>query len=325
MARALRLAVGPLVTLATVCAILATDRYLFAVPNPGAITFVAVVFATYLGGLASGFASAAISLIYAAGYFSVVGELLHFRPDNLARMMVLIFGTPAIVIMVGVLQRRAERGLRQERATRLEIENANRELRRLQASLDKIEDGVVLLDSELRAQFINRAFRKMWRLPDDKADGKPPFVALMYHGRETRAYAVPESELAAYVAERTAKVRAGDETPIDLRLVNGEVIRFNLQGAARWRTHAELCLRDRPGAPQRQARDAARGAGRGQSRRPAARPGAPHRIHQSCGAGAWRLARARPGREAPLRGADQPSGGQWRLRGSRGRAQIIRR
>ena len=54
MAHALRLAVGPLVTLVTVGAILATDRYFFAVPNPGAITFVAVVFATYIGGLPSG-------------------------------------------------------------------------------------------------------------------------------------------------------------------------------------------------------------------------------------------------------------------------------
>jgi diguanylate cyclase (GGDEF)-like protein len=226
MAHALRLAVGPLVTLLTVVAILATDRYLFAVPNPGAITFVAVVFATYLGGLTSGFLSAAISLVYAAVYFSVPGEFLHFRPDNLARMVVLIFGTPAIVIMVGVLQRRAERSLQQERIARLEMENADRDLRRLHASLDKVEDGIVLLDAELRAQFINRAFRRMWRLPDDKADSKPAFVALMYHGRATRAYAVPDSELNAYVAERTAKVRAGDETPMDLRLLNGEVIRF---------------------------------------------------------------------------------------------------
>ena len=226
MAHALRLAVGPLVTLVTVGAILATDRYLFAVPNPGAITFVAVVFATYHGGLPSGFMSAAISLTYAAVYFSIPGEFLHFRPDNLARMVVQIFGTPAIVIMVGLLQRRAERGLRQERIAHVEIENANRELRRLHASLDKVDDGVVLLDSELRAQFINRAFRKMWQLPDDKADNKPAFVALMHHGRATRAYARPDSEIDAYVAERTAKVRAGDETPIDLRLVSGEVIRF---------------------------------------------------------------------------------------------------
>src|SRR5689334_2336362 len=54
----------------------------------------------------------------------------------------------------------------------------------LRAALDEIDVGVVLLDIETRAQFINRAFRRMWRLPDAKADAKPPFVALMYHGRD---------------------------------------------------------------------------------------------------------------------------------------------
>jgi diguanylate cyclase (GGDEF)-like protein len=95
----------------------------------------------------------------------------------------------------------------------------------LRAALDEVQFGVVLLDSELRAQFINRAFRKMWRLPDAKADGRPAFVALMYHGCSTRAYAVTPEDLDAYVAERVARVRAGDRTPLDVRLSSGEVIR----------------------------------------------------------------------------------------------------
>ncbi len=100
------------------------------------------------------------------------------------------------------------------------------ELPTLRAALDHVPYGVVLLDSEMRAQFINRAFRKMWRMPDSKADGKPAFVALMYHGRDTRAYDVPESELDAYVARRVAYVKAGNPTPVDVRLHSGEIIRF---------------------------------------------------------------------------------------------------
>src|SRR5262245_38107921 len=46
------------------------------------------------------------------------------------------------------------------------------------AALDQVQLGLVVLDSELRAQFINRTFREMFRLPDAKADSKPPFVAL---------------------------------------------------------------------------------------------------------------------------------------------------
>jgi diguanylate cyclase (GGDEF)-like protein len=99
------------------------------------------------------------------------------------------------------------------------------EMLALRASLDEVRFGVVLLDAELRAQFVNRAFRKMWRLPDVKADSKPAFVALLYHGCNTRAYKIPADGLDAFIAERVASVKAGDPTPLDIRLSNGEVIR----------------------------------------------------------------------------------------------------
>lgn len=100
------------------------------------------------------------------------------------------------------------------------------ELLTLRAALNEVPIGIVLLDAEMRAQFINGAFRKMWRLPDGKADGKPAFVSLMYHGRDTRAYNVAEADLKAYIAERVAHVRVGDPRPLDIRLKSGEVIRF---------------------------------------------------------------------------------------------------
>jgi diguanylate cyclase (GGDEF)-like protein len=100
------------------------------------------------------------------------------------------------------------------------------ELIRLKAALDVVPDGVVLLDHELRAQFLNRAFRKMFRMPDAKADSKPPFVALMYHGRDIRIYAIPDDELSDYVAARVTHVKSGDPRPIDIRLANGEILRF---------------------------------------------------------------------------------------------------
>lgn len=105
-------------------------------------------------------------------------------------------------------------------------EAAGAELLRLTAALDAMKIGIVLLDAELRAQFINRAFRLMWRLPDSKADGKPAFVALMYHGRDTRAYEIPDAELDDYVAERVAHVKAANSAPLDIRLASGEVLRF---------------------------------------------------------------------------------------------------
>jgi PAS domain-containing protein len=96
----------------------------------------------------------------------------------------------------------------------------------LRAGLDEVAFGVVLLDQGLRAQFINRAFRKMWHLPDAKADAKPSFATLLHHGCMTGAYEVPARDLDAYVAERVAHVKAGNPAPVDLRLTNGEALRF---------------------------------------------------------------------------------------------------
>lgn len=96
----------------------------------------------------------------------------------------------------------------------------------LRSALDEIQIGIVLLDSDLRAQIINRAFRQMWKLPDQIADSKPAFAALMYHGRDTNAYQITPADLDAYIANRVSLVRAGDTTALDLRRSNGEVIRM---------------------------------------------------------------------------------------------------
>jgi diguanylate cyclase (GGDEF)-like protein len=100
------------------------------------------------------------------------------------------------------------------------------ELLALRAALDEGEVGVVLLDAALRAQFINRAFRTMWRLPDAKAEARPSFATLMHHGAETGAYEIAARDLSAYVAERIEAVIAGDTIPRDLRLKDGQVIRY---------------------------------------------------------------------------------------------------
>jgi diguanylate cyclase (GGDEF)-like protein len=96
----------------------------------------------------------------------------------------------------------------------------------LRAALDVMDVGVVLLDANMKSQFINRAFRRMWALPDAIADRNPAFVALMYHGRDTKAYEVASAEIDAYVANRVRLVKEGDTTPLDLRRSNGDVVRM---------------------------------------------------------------------------------------------------
>ena len=115
------------------------------------------------------------------------------------------------------------------------------ELLSLRAALDEIETGVVLLDGALRAQFINRAFRKMWRLPDAKAEARPSYAALMHHGADTDQYDIPAQDLRAYIAERIEQIVDGDPRPRDLRLRNGAVIRCqcaSLPGGGRMLSYA---------------------------------------------------------------------------------------
>ena len=95
----------------------------------------------------------------------------------------------------------------------------------LRAALDFVPVGIVLLDPQLRARLINRAFRGMWQLPEAVADSNPSIVTLLYHGRDTGAYEVPGPELEALVAERVRQIEAGDPTPIDLRRTVGDVVR----------------------------------------------------------------------------------------------------
>ncbi|MEH2475439.1 PAS domain-containing protein [Nitrobacteraceae bacterium AZCC 2161] len=123
-----------------------------------------------------------------------------------------------IAVVVRLLQRKKQKAEKRERHATAE---------RLSEALDRIDIGVVLLNADTRAEFINRAFRHYFALPDDKADSKPPLIALMYHGRDIRAYELPEDELDAFIARRVEMIRAGDPTPINLRLTSGQVLRLN--------------------------------------------------------------------------------------------------
>ena len=94
---------------------LLSDRYLFRVPNPGAISFLAIAFSAYLGGITSGLISAAISFGLAAVLLSAPGTLFLYTPDNVARLVVLAVCTPAVALIIGALQIRAKRAVDHER------------------------------------------------------------------------------------------------------------------------------------------------------------------------------------------------------------------
>jgi diguanylate cyclase (GGDEF)-like protein len=96
----------------------------------------------------------------------------------------------------------------------------------LRVLVDDLNYGIVVLDRERRVQFINRAFRRFWRVPDEQVEGGQTFLKLMYHGRGTTAYAVSADRLGDYIAKQLDLIRTGEERPLTIRLSNGEAIQF---------------------------------------------------------------------------------------------------
>ncbi len=120
---------------------------------------------------------------------------------------------------------------------------ATEELATVYAALDNIDNGVILLDPELRLQYANPALHAMFKSPKKFVDGKPLYAEMLKHARLSSAYAVSADELKEYVARRLAWVSSGDPTPVDQHLSSGRVIRCQcavLPGGGRMLTYSDV-------------------------------------------------------------------------------------
>jgi len=214
---------GPALTAATALLAILAGYYFadhpFKITLHSAPLFVCIV--TFAGSL-NGLASASISAAIALGCTALLSFNRHAGYDaadliDLSMLSIAVGGAAAIT---GLLRQRWVEAFARER-----VHHATAE--RLSAALDQVDIGIVLLDADTRAEFINRAFRDYFQLPDEKADSRPPFIALMYHGRDTGAFELPADELNAFIARRMEMMRSGDSTPINLNLANGQVLRFS--------------------------------------------------------------------------------------------------
>jgi PAS domain-containing protein len=211
---------GPTLTAATALIAIAVDRTLIAVPNPAPLLVCIVAFAGSLSGLASGLTSAAIAIAASAVFFLNHRATPGYEVADLVRLAMLATTAAGTAAITGLLRERMLDAFAWERRHHATAE-------RLSAALDQVDIGIVLLDSDTRAEFINRAFRDYFSLSDRQADSRPPFIALMYHGRDTGAWEMPEEELDAFIARRTELMRSGDSTPININLRDGRVLRFS--------------------------------------------------------------------------------------------------
>jgi PAS domain-containing protein len=211
---------GPALTTVTASIAILVDSQYVAVPNPAAVFVCMVAFAGSLSGLTSGLITAAIAITASAVFFLDHRATAGYEVADLIRLAMLAMTAAGTAAITGLLRQRMLDAFACERRYFATSE-------RLSAALDQVDIGIVLLDSDTRAEFINRALRDYFSISDEKADSNPPFIALMYHGRDTGAYELPEEELNAFVARSTEMMRSGDPTPINIRLTDGRVLRFS--------------------------------------------------------------------------------------------------
>jgi PAS domain-containing protein len=211
---------GPALTTATVLVAAFAYHHSTLAADPAPLLVCIVAFAGSLSGTLSGLTSALIAVGASALFLFNNGEMPGYGDAELARLSMLAATTAGTAVITGLLRKKLMDSFAWERKHHALAE-------RLSSALDQVDFGIVLLDSDTRAEFINRAFRDYFALPDEKADSKPPFIALMYHGRDTGAYEMPKDELSAFIAQRTEMMRAGDSTPINIKLKDGKVLRFS--------------------------------------------------------------------------------------------------
>ena len=211
---------GPALTTATASIAILIDSEYVAVPNPAALFVCMVAFAGSLSGLASGLITAAIAITASAVFFLDHRTTPGYEVVDLIRLAMLAMTAAGTAAITGLLRQRMLDAFACERRQYATAA-------RLSAALDQVDIGILLLDSDTRAEFINRALRDYFSISDEKADSNPPFIALMYHARDNGAYELPEEELSAFIARSMEMMRSGDSTPINIRLTDGRVLRFS--------------------------------------------------------------------------------------------------
>jgi diguanylate cyclase (GGDEF)-like protein len=130
----------------------------------------------------------------------------------------------------------------------------------LAEALDLVDFGIVLLDRDLRARYVNRRFAEMWAGPPDLLVTGPGFRALLEHTAACRLFDVPAALVPAYLDERVAAVRAGVVPPGQVDLRDGRRLLFRCvpcSDGGRILSWADITPVKEEQEQERQARDAA--------------------------------------------------------------------
>lgn len=148
-----------------------------------------------------------------------------------------------------------------------ELAEANRlkdsSLAELQAVLDTIDYGILLLSPDLHIRMGNKGLRDMWQLPDHIINKQNTLADLINYNRHTGLYAVPEEQFDDYIESRMKAVAQGDIPGTEFVRGDGRTYRFQgslLPDGGRMLTYFDITYLKMAEADLRSAKNAAEAA-----------------------------------------------------------------
>lgn len=107
-------------------------------------------------------------------------------------------------------------------------QTAEKRLHDLRRSLDTMSLGVVILDSDLNAEIVNKAFYDIWNVTAGQVGVGDPFRALMDVNRHNGVYDVADRNWEEYVDYRLEEIRGGDVPPREFQRADGRTIIYSV-------------------------------------------------------------------------------------------------
>jgi len=216
--------IGPAMTVLIGLGLLVLDRMGQTVPAPGGVIALGAMFAAYYGGLVPGLISAAVGFTVTLVLFLNDQAYPGLAPEDLTRLGLFVVFVPGVVFIISRLTVTARRALDFERANRERAEAVAAELQNLRDAFDQIDYGIMLLDRNLCAEFMNRAVCELGKLDIPKPGERPAFADLIRQVARNAAYAAPKAELDALVARRIAWVSSDKPEPTTIHMADGRVM-----------------------------------------------------------------------------------------------------
>ncbi len=121
-----------------------------------------------------------------------------------------------------------------------EAENLLEDLRRM---LDSLQMGIVVLDADLNAEIINRAYYDIWRVTPAEVPPGSSVRALMEVSRRNGSYQIADEDWDAYAEARLQAIRAGEVPEQEFQLADGTTLIYSvaaLSGGKRLVTYYDV-------------------------------------------------------------------------------------